>query len=259
MMKKENSKLQDEIALLKKEIKKLRHADRRQRDQIDSLALEKKIKDLIRQEDDALETKKRESQTNNTLTSCCCCPLTMSEAISEVEITGGSADATSFYAENYKPKNAFIRDGSSRSPWDSGNDPKNKGVFPQMVWYDFGYGNAFVPARVSFRGRTDAENYQKQTPSVWEFVGSNDDVCTGSGNWTVLCQDLSDVVPQKQVETKFCDVNNSNPSVKQREYRCLGINVIRIHSEYGFTSLSNVRMWKNVIQTGGMKDAMQFE
>jgi len=251
MMKKENSKLQDEIALLKKEIKKLRHADRRQRDQIDSLALEKKIKDLIRQEDDALETKKCDSKTNNT--------LTMSEAMSEVEITGGSPNATSVYNDYFKPKFAFIRGDSGNYGWLSAIDPKNKGIFPQMMWYDFGYGNAFVPARVSFRGRTDCETCQTQTPSVWEFVGSNDDVCTGSGNWTVLCQDLSDVVPQMQLETKFCDVNNSNPSVEQREYRCLGINVIRIHFKGGYTSLSNVRMWKNVIQTGGMKDATQFE
>ena len=44
------------------------------RDQIDSLALEQKIKDVIRQEDVALETKKREAQTNGTsrsmLTNC---------------------------------------------------------------------------------------------------------------------------------------------------------------------------------------------
>merc|ERR1712142_966117 len=62
-------KLQDEISRMKmenkrlqKENEKLRHADRRQRDQIDSLAFEKKIKDVIRQEDVALETKKREAQ-----------------------------------------------------------------------------------------------------------------------------------------------------------------------------------------------------
>ena len=36
------------------------------RDQIDSLALEQKIKDVIRQEDVALETKKREAQANDT-------------------------------------------------------------------------------------------------------------------------------------------------------------------------------------------------
>jgi len=236
----ENNAMKKENEKLKKEIKKLRHADRRQRDQIDGLELEKKIKDLIRQEDVVLETKKREPQTSNS--------SKVKEAISEVEITGGSAGATSFYAKVEEPDNAFIR--GNTYPWTTGVDKKNKGIFPQMVWYDFGQGNAFVPARVSFRGRMNCETCQKQTPSVWEFVGSNDDVCSGSGNWTVLCQDLSDVVPQKQVETKFCDVNNSNPcaSVEQKEYRCLGINVIR--ARHNYTSLSNVRMWKNLIQAG---------
>jgi len=62
-------KLLDEIARMKKEnkmlqkdIEKLRHVDRRQRDQIDGFELEAKVKDLIRQEDDVLERKKRQSQ-----------------------------------------------------------------------------------------------------------------------------------------------------------------------------------------------------
>jgi len=154
----------------------------------------------------------------------------------------------------YPPKNAFIR--GNPYPWLSGGDKKNRDIFPQMVWYDFGHGNAFVPARVSFRGRPDYDEslwWRQSAPSIWEFVGSNDDTCAGSGNWTVLCQDLSDVVPQKVGETKFCDVHSNNP----REYRCLGINVIRVH--YTYTSLSNVRMWKNVIQVEGVKNATQLE
>merc|ERR1712142_698241 len=181
----------------------------------------------------------------------------MSDAFSEVQITGGSADATSFLY-GYPPYSAFSR-GKGHDGWISGNDAKNKGIFPQMVWYDFGQGNAFVPARVSFRGRMGCSSCQKQTPSVWEFVGSNDHVCSGSGNWSVVCKDLSDVIPQHMIETKFCDVNDSKPSVEQREYRCLGINVISSHGAYGYTGLSNVRMWKNVVQTGAMKNGTRFE
>ena len=185
--------------------------------------------------------------------------LKAEEAMSEVEITGGSADATSAWFEaSGAPNNAFIR--GNALPWFSGSDKKNTGIFPQMVWYDFGHGKAFVPARVSFRGRPDCENLscRQQTPSIWEFVGSNDNACAGSGNWTVLCQDLSDVVPRDMMETKFCDVNYSNPTMQQREYRCLGINAIRAHNPYGWTALSNARMWKNVVQTGIMKNATQF-
>jgi len=251
LVKMREGELQKEINTMKKEIKKLRkdneklrHVDRRQRDQIDGFELEAKVKDLIRQEDDVLERKKRQSQISNSSKA--------EEAMSEVEITGGSADATSVYSGSYKPDNAFIR--GNKNQWQSGYDDKNSDIFPQMVWYDFGHGNAFVPARVTFRGRADCDSLgcRQQTPAIWEFVGSNDNACAGSGNWTVLCQDLSDVVPQKVGETKFCDVHN-NP----REYRCLGINVIRVHITR--TSLSNVRMWKNVIQMDGVKNATRLE
>jgi len=226
-------KLKDEITQLKK---KLRHADRRQRDQIDGF--EKKMKELIRQEDVVLETKKSGAQTSNS--------SKKRDAVSEVDITGGSASATSFYS-SMPPDYAFIR-GKAHPGWNSGNDANNLGIYPQMVWYDFGHGNAFVPARITFKGIATQDTAQQYTPSVWEFVGSNDDVCTGSGNWTVLCQDLSHDMPQKSYETKFCDVNNSDPNVEQSEYRCLGINVIRTHSNQIY--VSNTRMWKNVIQSG---------
>ena len=113
-----------------------------------------------------------------------------------------------------------------------------------MLWYDFTRNNSFVPARVSFRGQVQCDSCMKYTPSVWEFVGSNDDVCTGSGNWTVLCQDSSDVVIKEPYETKYCDVVSNDPNEDQQEFRCLGINVIRAHNPW--TGLSNVRMWKSV-------------
>merc|ERR550534_433926 len=165
----DNAKLKKEIKKLRKDNEKLRHVDRRQRDQIDGFEFEAKVKDLIRQEDDVLERKKRQSQSSNSSIA--------EEAMSEVEIAGGSAD-----------------------------DKKNNDIFPQMVWYDFGHGKSFVPARVTFRGRPNCDSLScgQQTPAIWEFVGSNDDACAGS-------------------------------------------------------ALSNVRMWKNVIQMGGVKNATRFE
>merc|ERR1712142_53758 len=230
-----DEKLQEEIARLKKENEKLRHVDRRQRDQVDNLELEKKMKDLIRQEDGAAEKKRLESQTNKT----------SMNAISAVKFTDGSANATSQSSSKYNPEYAFIR-GKAQCGWFQGKDPENYGIFPQMVWYDFGHGNAFIPARVTFRGETSkCSPHVTQVPSVWEFIGSNDDACTEAGNWTILCQDLSHEKSQKLSETKFCDVKISDPNVGQRGYRCLGINVLRCHDS--ICGLSNVRMWKNVI------------
>jgi len=249
IVKMRDEKLQEENNMLKKEIEKLRHADRRARNQIDKLALEKKMKKLIRQEDVALKAKTRQSKINSS--------LKKKETISEVEITGGSASATSIYDNYRKPEKALIRGDPKSWGWISGTDPKNNGVYPQMIWYDFGHGNAFVPARVTFRGLVNCGGCQVYTPSVWEFVGSNDDVCSQSGNWTILCQDYSDVKQHKDFETKICDVHDhNNQNTEQGEYRCLGINVIRADA---YTGLSNLRMWRNAIQMGDMKNATQFE
>ena len=180
----------------------------------------------------------------------------MKATISEVEINGGSANATSFWIESFKPDYAFSR-GNAHAGWSSSTKPKYSGIFPQMVWYDFGKGNSFVPARVTFRGEINCntDRCKSQVPAVWEFVGSNDDVCNTSGNWTVLCQDLSDTKPQKILDTKFCDVEGVDQD--QREYRCLGINVIRAHDT--LTCLSNARMWKYVIQKGETKNTTRYE
>jgi len=228
-----DEKLQDENAQLKKENEKLRHVDRRQRDQIDGLELEKKIKDLIRQEDAALETKKCESQTSNS---------SKTDAIAEVAFKNGSAHATCFLSDYYGPAKAFIV-GDKNAFWSSGSDAKYWGVFPKMIWYDFSVGNGFVPARITFQG---CQNMQEptadieSTPSIWEFVGSNDDVCSESGAWTILCRDYSNVRPRNMFAIKRCDIEGKT----EKKFRCLGINIL--NNDAGVTYVSNIRMWQKV-------------
>merc|ERR1711872_436503 len=114
-------------------------------------------------------------------------------ALTEVEITGGSAHATSVYPES-KAEYAF----SDKSHWHLGRDSPGKySRFPVLVWYEFPEEKLFVPGRVSFRGRQDSTLtvVQQQTPSEWQFVGSNDQSCGKFGTWTVLCEDRSNAVP----------------------------------------------------------------
>jgi len=225
IVKMRDEKLQEENAELKKEIQKLRHADRRQRDQIDSF--EKKLKDAIRQKDVVLETRKRESQASNS---------SQTEAIAEVAFINGSAYATSYY-DSHPPAHAFI-EGNKDFYWHSYGDAKYKGLFPKMIWYDFSIGNGFVPARITFQSAQRSEADTTYVPSIWEFVGSNDDVCSKSGDWTILCRDYSDVQPRNRYAIKRCDVEER----VEKKFRCLGINILSSHTEWGI--VSNIRMWR---------------
>jgi len=221
-----DEKLQDENAQLKKEIQKLRHVNRHQRDQIDSF--EKKSKDSIRQEDFVLETKKRDSQTSNS---------SLTEAIAEVAFENGSAHATSESESSHSAAKAFIVGNKQNFCCSTDVSPLH-GVFPKMIWYDFSIGNGFVPARITFQSSHRREIDTQHTPSIWEFVGSNDDVCSKSGDWTVLCRDYSNVRPQNMYGIKRCDVEGR----AEKKFRCLGINILSTHGGYGM--VSNIRMWR---------------
>ena len=159
------------------------------------------------------------------------------EAIAEVAFTNGSAHATSESGKSYIPAKAFIVGGQNY--WYSSFDAKYTGVFPKMIWYDFSIGNGFVPARITFQS-CQSSDCPQYTPSIWEFVGSNDDVCSQSGDWTILCRDYSGVRPRNHWAIKRCDVKVR----EEKTYRCLGINILGNDEAYSY--VSNIRMWEKV-------------
>ena len=108
-----------------------------------------------------------------------------------------------------------------------------------MIWYGFPADAAFVPARVSFRSRQDC--CQDEGPTVWQFVGSNDENCGKFGNWTVLCEDKSDTGYHTKAWTKYCDVDDKI----FKRFRCLGISGLNSRSK-NHLSLKDVRFWKKV-------------
>ena len=113
-------------------------------------------------------------------------------------------------------------------------------MFPYMIWYEFPAGKSFVPARVSFHPRQDA--FPECGPTIWQYIGSNDPVCGKFGNWTVLCEDLSNAGFRDKHAIKFCNVDEKI----LREFRCLGISILGTHDKGGAASLKDVRMWKKV-------------
>ena len=158
-------------------------------------------------------------------------------AISEVEIKGGSAHATSSHPAPWTPEAAFILGHSNA--WIA-EDPSVP--FPSTVWYEFPAQATFVPARVSFRPRQDC--CQDEGPTVWQFVGSNDENCGKFGNWTVLCEDKSDTGYPTKAWTKYCDVDNKI----LKRFRCLGISGLNTRNKDGIMSLKDVRFWKKTYQ-----------
>jgi len=160
--------------------------------------------------------------------------------LQEVKFEGGKADASSRYdGSSYPPQGAFR---SNTDTWVSGRNKHGAGdrmPFPHLIWYDFG-NQSIVPARVGIRGDyTPPAGYG---PSMWEFIGSNDEECGKYSRWTVLCSDLSGKKFQWKTEMKYCDVHQQITG----SFRCLGISVLN----QGYKGdpneiISLIKMWKN--------------
>ena len=151
---------------------------------------------------------------------------------------GGSAHATTEHPPPWTADKAFIL--AHPNAWHV-----NSGVgriLPHTVWYEFPAGKRFVPGRVSFRARQDCSCLD-QAPTMWQFVGSNDEICNGASNWTILCQDLSGSGYPHKAWTKYCEVDDKIT----REFRCLGITVLNTGQKDGVASFKDVRMWKKVL------------
>merc|ERR1712200_354563 len=154
------------------------------------------------------------------------------------EITGGSAHSTSVH-ETWKPLDAF-REDSSR-----GFHSRKPERYPVLVWYEFPEEKLFVPGRVSFRGRQDAGLAPPlQTPSEWQFIGSNDQTCGKFGKWTILCEDRTNVGPATMSSTKYCDVDEKI----FKKFKCLGISILNNRDKTGHASFRDVRMWEKVYE-----------
>ena len=165
-------------------------------------------------------------------------------ALAEVEIKDGSAHATSEHPAPWTADKAF--NVGHNVAWSSKHDPiTNKyDRFPILVWYEFPAENTFIPGRVSFRGRQDTDEGRAQTPTQWQFVGSNDARCGKFGKWTVLCEDRSNFDIPITAWTKYCDVDEKI----FKKYKCLGINVLNAKFNGGHTSFRDVRMWEKMYE-----------
>jgi len=162
--------------------------------------------------------------------------------IKEVKFEGGVAAATSYYDNRWVPANAFTEqnkiDGTNIG-WHSGKNTGGVSAnLPQYIWYDFKT-ISIRPAEISFQPAQSGDAMQG-TPTAYQFIGSNDDVCNMYATWTVLCEDMSDKVWRNTWEVRYCKVK---PEVTEK-FRCFGIRVLKNRRKDGWTSIRNIRMWE---------------
>ena len=158
--------------------------------------------------------------------------------IVEVDFIEGVAGASSTFGEKEIAAAAaagFMINGTTKL-WHSG--PKsNPEPLPHFIWYDFRV-RQLSPDRISFRPRRGTFYAAKnQTPTKFQFIGSNDAVCSTKSNWIVLCENLSGKPVESQEETRGCRVNK-----RHAKFRCLGIKILD-NLVQGVSSLRGIRMW----------------
>ena len=167
----------------------------------------------------------------------------------QVSIVGGKAAASSVAStsSNSQPANAILR--TADSYWFSGRDANGQGSyyktpFPHLWWYEFP--TAFVPGRISFRpfpiSDSDANKYSYYGATEWQFIATNDPVCSENSAWTVLCEDLSGKSFLTITQSKYCV---ANPSLNKK-YRCVGISVL--NALWPRVAVSGLRMWEKVAE-----------
>jgi len=137
----------------------------------------------------------------------------------------GTPGATSIYASNHSPANAFKAQTSGTYPW-----ANLANELPATVYFNFT--SSFTLAKISFSSRTD--NSWEQTPKTFEVYGGFD--CK---TWYVL-KTVSNSGFTGLSQTKSWDI----PCGNQDSYSCYGIGASAPMSGSTYVSLQNVKMYK---------------
>ena len=80
---------------------------------------------------------------------------------------------------------------------------------------------------------------------MWQFIGSNDEVCDENSAWTILCEDLSGKRFESGTQSKYCTVKEGMTT----KYKCLGISVLASpYPGWPTVVINGIRMWERVFQ-----------
>ena len=156
----------------------------------------------------------------------------------EATFTHGSQGSSSHFDPSWNQ--GFLQ--GSEFIWHSGHSqPRKPEKLPVFIWYEFA-DPQFCPIEISFHPRQnepEADNFKKQTPTRFQFIGTNDENCSTNSDWTVICENQTRS-PEFRNETRHCRVDPKNQLCQG--FRCLGLKVLA-NKEMGWVSLNGIRMW----------------
>ena len=94
--------------------------------------------------------------------------------------------------------------------------------------------------KISFQPRQGLIEWAvKQTPTHFQFIGSNDEICTKDSDWSVLGEATAPQI-KSFGERRQCYVGDgSAPCCK---FRCLGIKVLAV-LQGSEASIDNIQIW----------------
>ena len=121
------------------------------------------------------------------------------------------------------------RSSSSNDRVSSGIQDRQETQNRLFVWYEFKIPVKY-PIKLAFGPR--AGHAKPQTPKSFQFVGSNDQNCSKTSTWSVVCEGFyADLA--KNGEIRGCEAEREevlSSRLRHHEYRCLGIKILAVHS-----------------------------
>jgi len=158
----------------------------------------------------------------------------MNQGMVETVFVGGTPGASSIYHSEYGPEKAF---GPNPNPSEKYYSWTSKSSdIPAYVWYDFK--RQLRPAKISFLPRQySVANANRNSLKRFQFIGTDDSVCSKNSNWKVLCGGVSGPY-QSLDDERGCTIPGTQ---SMQSFHCLGLRVLERENNY--VALTGIRMW----------------
>merc|ERR1711962_162225 len=159
----------------------------------------------------------------------------------ETVFVGGTPGASSEWSGCdgcYPVADAFTQNPGKYGGWTSDYVTKASGAPPQYIWYDFK--RQLRPAKISYLARGKSASYSIVRVKRFQFVGTDDPVCSKNSNWKVLCGGESAPYKSGDLERGCTIPVNQNT----QRFHCLGLrSLIKSDSSNGEVGLTGIRIW----------------
>jgi len=225
-------RMADERIKVKETEKKRQSAPQRQKDNIAVAAKELALSEIKRYHASSNYTSSLTKLIDSEIRR-----LTTTQSMTETVFVGGTPGASSEWS-GYPKADAFkLNPAGGDGGWTSGN-AKTVHEPPAYIWYD--YKRQLRPAKISYLPRkTYVVNANLVRVKRFQFVGTDDTICSKNSDWKVLCEGES-ASYESIYDERGCTV-----PVKQNmgAFHCLGLRSLAASESAGEVSLRGIRIW----------------